>query len=172
MDGDLSQRLVDLARELQGEEHLASTAETVTREVVEWVGADAASGISMVRRRGRVEKQVPPHAFPVNPDPLDCLTIETTTEGDIAWVILQGEADVATLEQLDTALQRLELEGSRLVCIHATALNFADAATVDRLADFARKATRAGLDVKTVDASPVLRTVAHLLGVEDALGLA
>lgn len=55
MNDDLSQRLVDLARELHGEEHLATTAETVTREVVEWVGADAASGITMVRRRGRVE---------------------------------------------------------------------------------------------------------------------
>ena len=55
MDTDLSQRLIDLARELQAETHLNATAQTVTREVVTWLGADTAAGITMVRRQGRVE---------------------------------------------------------------------------------------------------------------------
>lgn len=106
-----------------------------------------------------------------NPDELHMLRIETLTAEDSARVILQGEADIATLRDLDTALEHVELGGAATVQLELDGLEFADSATIRRLAAFAREAKRTGHDVQTCGASPTLRKVARMLNVQDDLGL-
>lgn len=107
-----------------------------------------------------------------DPDDVNNLRVETVKGEDIAWVVLQGEADISTLGDLEAALDHVELHGAKSVHLHVTELDFADAATIRRLTVFARQAKRTGRDVKTCGASPTLRKVAHLLRVHDDLGLA
>jgi anti-anti-sigma factor len=107
-----------------------------------------------------------------DPDDANTLRVDTVKGEDIAWVVLQGEADISTLRDLEVALEHVELDDTRSVHLHVTELEFADAATIRRLTAFARQVRRAGHDVKTCGASPTLRKVAHLLHVHDDLGLA
>jgi anti-anti-sigma regulatory factor len=105
-------------------------------------------------------------------DHVDDLRVETITGTDIVWVHLHGQADISTLGDLDAALEQVELDGARCVHLHLNDLDFADVATIRRLTAFARKATRAGHEVTTCGASPMLRKVAHLLRVHEDLGIA
>ena len=107
-----------------------------------------------------------------DPDEKNNLRVETIKGEDIAWVVLHGEADISTLRELDAALEHVELDGATSVHLHLTELDFADAATIRRLTDFAQQVRRTGHDVKTCGASPTLRKVARLLQVHDDLGLA
>ena len=105
-------------------------------------------------------------------DDVNNLRIETIKGEDIAWVVLQGEADISTLRDLEAALEQVDLDGAKSVHLHVTELDFADAATIRRLTVFARQVKRTGYDVQTCGASPTLRKVAHLLRVHEDLGLA
>jgi anti-anti-sigma regulatory factor len=99
------------------------------------------------------------------------LRVETAKDGHDLRVALHGESDFSTLSELDRALQRIELDGSRLVCLDLTHLAFADVATIRRLAAFAGHAKRAGPEVTTCGAHPTVRRVAGLLRVHGELGL-
>ena len=99
------------------------------------------------------------------------LRVETVADGPVLRVALYGECDVATVSDLDRALQRIELFGSRQVHLDLSHLGFADVATIRRLATFAGDAKRAGQDVATCGVHPVLQKVAHLLQVHGELGL-
>ena len=99
------------------------------------------------------------------------LRVETARVGHDLRVALHGESDFSTVPELDHALQRIELDGSRLVCLDLTHLAFADVATIRRLAAFAGHARRAGPDVTTCGAHPTVRRVAGLLQVHCELGL-
>jgi anti-anti-sigma factor len=99
------------------------------------------------------------------------LGVETNDNQDAAWVILHGEADIATLQHLEAALTRIELDGAKPVHLHVADLDFADVATLQLLTAFARQAKQVGHDVKTCGASPTLRKVARLMSVHDDLGL-
>jgi anti-anti-sigma factor len=106
-----------------------------------------------------------------DPEDVHNLRIETIKGEGIAWVILQGEADISTLRDLEAALEHVELNGAKSVHLHVTDLDFADAATIRRLTIFARRARRTGHHIKTCGASPTLHKVARLLRVQDDLGL-
>jgi anti-anti-sigma factor len=101
----------------------------------------------------------------------DQLRIETVDRSDATWVVLCGEADIATLQQLEFALTRIQLRGVRSVHFHVTALDFADAATLRQLTMFARQAQQSGHEVRTCGASPTLRKIAGLLRIQADLGL-
>jgi anti-anti-sigma factor len=100
------------------------------------------------------------------------LKIETTHDEEAVWVILQGEADIATLQQLETALARVGLDGAERVHLHVTDLDFADVATLHQLTSFARKVRQRGREVHTIGARPILRKIAQLMCVHHDLGLA
>ena len=106
-----------------------------------------------------------------DPDHVGDLRIETIGGDDVVQVVLRGEADIATLEDLDAALEHLELDGAKLVHLDLTGLDFADVATVRRLAVFARQAKRTGHDVNACGASQILRKVAGVVDDQDELGI-
>ena len=97
--------------------------------------------------------------------------IEFRHSNDIAWVVLQGEADVSTLELLEAALEHTELTGTTSIHLQVSELDFADAATVRRLTVFAKRARQSGRDIKTCGANPTFRLLARVLDARDALGL-
>jgi len=52
---NLAARLAQLARELQDEDHAATTADHIAHELADWVGNSSSAGITTVHRRRRVE---------------------------------------------------------------------------------------------------------------------
>ena len=104
-------------------------------------------------------------------DDMHGLRIETVKRENVAWVILQGEGDIATLQQLEDALTRISLDDAESVHLHLDRLDFADVATVRQLTRFARSAKDAGRDLRTCGAQPAIRKVARLLAVHKELGL-
>lgn len=99
------------------------------------------------------------------------LRVETVHREDAFWLVLRGEADIATLEQLEDALAHVELDRAKPVHLHLTDLDFADVATLRELTNFARQAKQAGHDIKTCGATPTLRKVALLLSLHQDLGI-
>lgn len=99
------------------------------------------------------------------------LSVETINRTDAAWLVLQGEADIATLEELEAALTRVQLSGVKSVHLHLADLDFADVSTLCQLTDFARRARESGRDIRTCGARPIVRKLAHLLSFQDDLGL-
>jgi anti-anti-sigma regulatory factor len=99
------------------------------------------------------------------------LCIKILDRDDSAWVILQGEADIATLGDLEAALAHLELDDAKPVHLDVTELTFADVATIRRLAIFAQRARQAGHSVRTCGARPGLRKVANILRLQVDLAL-
>lgn len=112
------------------------------------------------------------HSRPTTDGPVaQPLTVESVVTPAVARVALRGESDVATLACLDGALTQLPLNGSRCLELDVTQLRFADAATMRRLALFARQARESGHEITTEGANHTVRKVAGLLGVTDVLGL-
>lgn len=97
--------------------------------------------------------------------------IELRKSNEIAWVILQGEADISTLEDLESALAQAELCDARSIHLHVKGLDFVDSTTVRRLTVFAKGAKQNGRQVKTCGASPTFCMLALMLGVREDLGL-
>ncbi len=108
---------------------------------------------------------------PTSHDDPHPLRVETLKRDDAAWVILQGEADLATLQDLETALARIPLDDAKVVHLHLDRLTFADVATLRRLTAFARNAKLSGHDIQTCGANAMIRKVARLLAVHEDLGL-
>lgn len=106
--------------------------------------------------------------------PLDAdhgLTVECAKGRQVVNIALRGEGDISTLEQLDFALDHVDLNGATAVHLDVNDLEFADLATIRRLAAFARQAQQTGLTITTCGASATLRRVAALLDAYDILGL-
>lgn len=114
---------------------------------------------------------MPDMTFWPDPDDVHNLRIETITGEDIASVILHGEADISTLRELETALERVELDGATSVRLDVSDLHFADAGAIRQLTIFAKQATQAGYHIETCGVNPTLRKMVRLLEVDDDLRL-
>lgn len=100
------------------------------------------------------------------------LRIDTVDHGPAAsWLTLSGEADVATLDELDEALARIHLVGAQSVHFHLADLRFCDLPTLRRLRRFAADARQAGHDVMTCRPSGCVRRIAGLLDCRHDLGV-
>lgn len=108
---------------------------------------------------------------PTGYDDAHLLRVETVRRDDAAWVVLQGEADLATLQELEVALSRIPLDDAKVVHLHLDHLTFADVATLRQLTAFARTAKQSGRDIQTCGANSMIRKVARLLAVHEDLGL-
>lgn len=106
-----------------------------------------------------------------NTDGLPRLGIHFRKGTGITWLILRGEADISTLDELEAALEHVKDDGAGSVHLHVADLDFADVATVRRLILFARRARRTGHEIMTCGANPTFRTLARLLGARADLGL-
>ncbi len=99
------------------------------------------------------------------------LRIETGNQDGATWLTLRGEADIASLEDLQDALASIKLNGCTCVHLNVAGLDFADVATLRQLALFARQARQEARAVTTCGATAVIRKVACLLSVDEELGL-
>lgn len=100
------------------------------------------------------------------------LHIDAASRGPAAfWLTLSGEADIATLAELEEALARVHLQGAQSVHLHLADLQFCDIETIDRLSSFARDARLAGHEVMSCRANRFVHRVAHLLECHQELGL-
>jgi len=110
---------------------------------------------------------------PAGAQPGDALPVrvECLADGHVLRIVLHGECDFAMTDDLDRALNSVELERGHLVRLDLTPLQFADVATIRCLAAFVTHARTTGHDVLTSGARPTVRKVADLLGIGDVLGL-
>jgi anti-anti-sigma factor len=104
-------------------------------------------------------------------DPGARLHVKTANSENVAWIMIQGEADTANLEQLEAALTGIELNGQKTVHIDVSDLDFIDVPALRRLTSFAMQLRQSGHDVMTRGAPPLLQEVAHILNVRETLGL-
>jgi ABC-type transporter Mla MlaB component len=106
-----------------------------------------------------------------NPDGVENVQVETIVVGGVARVILSGELDFSSLDQLDAALDDVLLEGTRFLQLDVAQLVFADTAAVRRLGAFTAAARQTGHQVETIGANRTFHRVAAVLDVQDDLGL-
>lgn len=106
-----------------------------------------------------------------NPDNTAKFNIEVRRNNEIAWIILEGEADISTMEDLESALDLDDLRDVTSLHLHVKGLDFLDLTTVRRLTVFAKGARQSGHRIRTCGASPTFRLLARLLGVREDLGL-
>lgn len=99
------------------------------------------------------------------------LSVDTVTHPSSVWILLRGEADMATAAELHTALDAVQLARHQSVHLHVGELGYADVRTLCQLALFARRARGAGHAVMTCRANPTMRRVAEHLGIHDELGV-
>ena len=92
------------------------------------------------------------------------LGVTSTADGDAVWVVIGGELDLATREDLRLSLARLEFGDARLVFLEVGQLTFCDGVGCHMLAHFRKETAAAGYDVRFVHASPLMRKVMHLMG--------
>lgn len=88
-------------------------------------------------------------------------------------VALQGEADLATVAELERALGRAarSLDGDDVVVVDLSGVAFLDAAAVRVLVRSAGRLRDLGCRLRVVGATPPLVRVLELTGVADELGV-
>jgi anti-anti-sigma regulatory factor len=99
------------------------------------------------------------------------LRVQSVVSGGTVRIVLAGEADMSTVDDLEMDLELVDLDSCTTVRIDVTGLGFADVATIHRLAVFATNARQTGHEVTTLGASPMFRKVATIMGAQDDLGL-
>ena len=97
--------------------------------------------------------------------------VATWAAPGVVCVLVEGEVDFCTLDQLAAPLRELVLADGVQVQLELAQLRFADVAAVGVLGCFARHVQHTGHRVRTRGAGSTLRKVASLLGVLDDLGL-
>jgi anti-anti-sigma factor len=95
------------------------------------------------------------------------LSVTGTTSGPV--VVLSGEADLTTLDQLNGVLNEQIRSGSRLVTADVSGLRFADSATITALARAARVLRERGGDLEILDPHPAVVRILSLTGVDQLL---
>jgi anti-anti-sigma factor len=100
------------------------------------------------------------------------LHVKTAHSETGAWIVIQGEADAANLDELEAALASIELDGQKAVNLDLSELSFIDVAALRQLTSFAMRMRQSGHDVTTSGAQPLILEVASALKVQDTLGLA
>jgi anti-anti-sigma factor len=86
-------------------------------------------------------------------------------------ILIEGEADIASVGALAQALVEVDVTNSQAVELHLAGLRFCDAAGLGNLADFARRVRAAGSPVTAYEPSAMLRKMAQLMSLENELGI-
>ena len=116
-----------------------------------------------------------PGGMPSTPDPVPItppFAVSSRLEGEDFWVLVSGELDLATNQDLRVALAAVELSPDGTVWLHLNELDFVDAASIDQLVRFVRLARDAGRDVGVAGAKGVVLRMIRLMGLEDELAVA
>lgn len=99
-------------------------------------------------------------------DPLD-ISVADGESGPV--VILSGEADLTTLDQLNSALDAQVWTGVRVLTVDLSRLRFADSASVAALMLTARTLRDQGGQLELLHPQPAVARVLELMGVDQAL---
>ena len=91
------------------------------------------------------------------------LTVLTTARHGVVWIVVRGEADLSTREQLRTSLAGIGLGRASLVYLDLRLLTFCDVASCRTLLRFERQNMAAGHDVRFHRATPIVRKVMSIL---------
>lgn len=92
-------------------------------------------------------------------------------DGDF-WVVVSGELDLATSEELRAALASMDLHPGGTVRIGVADVDFVDADSLEQLVTFVRATRLSGRLVGIDGARGVVRRMAGLMGFEDELAVA
>ena len=87
-------------------------------------------------------------------------------------ITLSGEADLAVLDELDTALRAVELRPGQVIHIDTADLTFIDVACFRRVVEFAQEARSARATVQIDHAPRCLRLLHHWADTDEVLPLA
>ncbi len=98
--------------------------------------------------------------------------IDAESRGADFWILLRGELDLATDDQLRVALSSLRLAPEGVIWLHLAELHFVDAASLRQLVDFTRHVRAAGRQVAVNGIHGVVRRMTDLLGLEEELAVA
>lgn len=97
--------------------------------------------------------------------------METVRQDSAVRIVLRGEVDVANADRLRGALDAIELDGARRLCLDMGDLAFLDVAALRELTSFTQRVRQSGRHVEAHGARPSLHRTAGVLGVDDLLGL-
>lgn len=84
-------------------------------------------------------------------------------------VILSGEADLTTLDQLNSALDTRVWAGVRVLTVDLSSLRFADSATVAALMLTARTLRDQGGQLELLRPQPAVARILELMGIDQAV---
>jgi anti-anti-sigma factor len=76
--------------------------------------------------------------------------VETEREGDVATIRLEGELDLTTAREADTAIQRMEDEGATTLVVDLRGLRFMDSTGLRVIVSADSRARRAGRHVRLI----------------------
>jgi anti-anti-sigma factor len=91
------------------------------------------------------------------------LTVTSTADADVLWVVIRGEVDLSTHEELRLSLDRLKFGDARLVFLDVGQLTFCDGVGCHILERFRKAVAAAGYDVRFIHARPLIRRVMALI---------
>ena len=92
------------------------------------------------------------------------LTVTATSAQGVAWIVVQGEVDLANREQLRSGLAAVDLGRPGVVYLDLRLLRFCDSAGCRILARFATQSRAAGYDVRFHRVRPIVRKVMSIVG--------
>jgi hypothetical protein len=94
-----------------------------------------------------------------SPGPRDdsLLTVTTTSQQGVVWIVLRSEADLSTRERLRSSLAEIELGRASLVYLDLRLLTFCDWTSCRTLLRFERRNQAAGHDVRIHRPRPIVR---------------
>ena len=118
-------------------------------------------------------KEHPPGSGdPVKISQIDLSGQVTTGEDDTLWVVLRGEADVATHDHLRAFLEQIPLDGKGAVHLRLPELTFCDTRAFGHIVAFAARVHQRGRRLTTHGASGTVRKMSAVLGADGRLNLA
>ena len=104
------------------------------------------------------------------PQPITLVSGEPR-DGDF-WVVVRGELDLATSEELRAALAALRVHAGGIVRSGVADVDFVDADSLEQLVTFVRATRLSGRLVGIDGAHGVVRRMVDLMGFEDELTVA
>jgi anti-sigma B factor antagonist len=99
------------------------------------------------------------------------LRIDTREEGDVTVVALSGEFDLASVEEFERAIGKLEASGARVLLVDLSGLEFMDSSGLRALVMADRRARAAARRLAIVPGPPAVRRVFEITQLDDRLDL-
>ncbi len=110
-----------------------------------------------------------PAAEPDRGGPVTLLQVRVAEDERGPVLVLSGEADLTTLDQLNGALDAQIWAGARLLTVDLSGLTYADSASIAALLLAARTLRGQGGELELLHPQPIVARVLSLTGVDQAM---